>query len=361
MNPNDEDGGESSVQVQEQRTGDGESRTRQPKVEDLRREHLENRAGIEQVLRTLPRSDDYDAAKPTLQADGKSLEATGVALNHIPDFLRPTYIKIVNLISKPDERLNKKREQVQDVVSNLDGITKELTAVLFGPGYKGVEGKVGGLHKKYLDAGDARYKCAKAIVSLDEEINKTYSRIKSTESALSDLVVDSVQNNKIPELHEILAGYKFDLDRYEDIKGDLEGNLEAYDKEIQCTAINIKATRELRDYARDAVNMTTGDLKRSKIDTSHREYTRSITALMPELRKKLTGYGEMLKVFQEEQRRQLDDVVTTTEQTLQPLLTDGVSHDPFKYHQGKKEKDSERISARAQEILKNPFGDMYKV
>ncbi len=325
---------------------------------ELRQQHNENKITLDNLLKGVYRG---NGARPqsavSAERQEKRLNESGLNLDHIPEFLRPAYVKVYNLVQGPASRLERNRAGVEEIVTQLESIEEEVTKALYGGNYTGLSGRLGGLHREYQTMADDRFKCAKAINALREEANATHQRIRKTEAFLGP----QTEPGEIKETNEILIGYRFDLERYEGIRGDLEGDLDGYDKGIRYLQRDIEAATHFRNYVRSISQKARNALKVNQGTRSQVGYTEAIAELIPALQRKLEEHFTMAKDFKEKSDGDLGRVISITQQPLDVPVLEEDGPSPFHGMQVEDEKQSERISQRVDEILRKPYGDIYKV
>lgn len=325
---------------------------------ELKQQHAESKSTLDGILRTICRG---NGATPQgikdLGKQEKKLEQTGIHLDYVPEFLRPLYIKAFNLVQGPVSRLEKSKEGIEELATQLEEIEEEVTKTLYGANYTGLSGRLGGIHKEYQTMADDRFKCAKAIDSLKKEASATHQRIKKTE----EISESKTEPEEIKEIHENLVGYRFDLERYEGIKRELEGNLEGYDQGIVSLQRDIEAATRFRNHLRRISQEARNALKVNKGARSQIDYTKMVSDLIPVLQNRLEEYIGMVRDFREKSNGDLGNIVSITQHTLNVPAPEEGGPSPFQGMEVEDEKRSVKISQRVEEILKKPYGDIYKV
>lgn len=327
-------------------------------VEGVRAQHDRAKSSLEAELK-----DVYHGTE-AMPHTGKDLErkqdkltSTGINLDHVPVSLQSAYVALTNLINTPDSRLMKKKESIEDIVGKLGEIESGVTVALYGANYTGISGKLGGLHKEYQQKADDRLKCAQALTHLKEEIKATYGRIDSTKQLMAEAMNKDHETVKTASTN--LVGYGFDLNRFEGIRTDLEGDFAGYDQEIKALRRDIDAAARFRNHLRQLSQTTRNALKVNKGTHSEIRYTQMVSKLIPDLQDKLKGYIAMIGDFRAVNNSEVEHLVSVTQETVTvPTLEEEVAN-PFKDAEIAAEQRSEEISQRVDEILKDPFSDVY--
>ena len=86
-----------------------------------------------------------------------------------------------------------------------------------------------------------------------------------------------------------------------------------------------------------------------------------MSQLIPALQKRLGDYIGMIGDFSEKSKAEMGYVVGVTQQSFEIPTPDDDGISPFQGMQVADEKRSEEVSQQVQEILKNPYGDIYKI
>ena len=323
----------------------------------LKQQHQEQKGGLEVMLKGLYRENGTQPPTKELEKNDKKLRESGINIDHVPEFLRPAYIKVVNLIQSPTTRIEKNKSGVDDLVTQLESVEEEVTKTLYGPNYTGLSGKLGGLRKEIQVTADERHKTARAIDRLGNEIKETYQRIKKTTTALGT----ETDPEKIKEINDHLIGYHFDLERYEGIKQDLEGNIKGYKSTIKSLRQDIQVATHFRNYVRDVAQKARNALKVHQSSRSQVGYTELVSQLIPALQQRLGEYLGMMGDFTEKSNSEISYVVGVTQKSFDVPMPDDDGPSPFEGMLVANEKRSEEVSREVKEILKDPYGDIYKM
>lgn len=83
-------------------------------------------------------------------------------------------------------------------------------------------------YQTYQTMVDKRFRCAKAIIGLEEEVNALHQKIKETKEAQKQ----EIKPEKIKGINETVISYMLDLERHEMMKINLIDNLFDYNEEI---------------------------------------------------------------------------------------------------------------------------------
>jgi len=344
-------------------TDEGQTTTVQYTPEALKQEHNSAKSTLEKMINNIFNAKGKEPTAESVKNIGKKdekLEKAGIDTENIPEVLKKPYIKMINFVYSPEKRFKNQKVEVENLVQGLEGIQTELTEILYGTGYNGSSGKLGGLHKEYQQLADRRFECAKALSSLEEEINSTYQRIENTKEILKEKIA-AKEYDKVKQVNNDMIGFKFDLTRYEDIKKELQGELEGVNNAVIAVNYDVKAAECLRDYVRDQGQKARNELKTHRSTGRELDHTKLIADFIPKLQQKLNQYIQMGEDFKDHNDRKMEDVVNLTTHQVQVRDRDGERKNPFENYQKGNEERSDRISGLAQSILQDPYSDIYKI
>lgn len=340
-------------------------------VEQLRQEHYQGKSGIEQRLNEIQRDDTLPLKErlQSLKLPDTRLENSGIGeLEYVPDFMKPTYIKLINLVKNPQSRYKHKVEGLKDYIQELDSIKTELTGNLYGEQFKSGNTsrgrKVSGLHGELKNLGMKRFQYASAIQSLENEINSTYQRAQNADSQLTALLSNPgaiEQSTKVSELADDVACYKFDLEWYQDRQHDLISSIEGLDTNVGVVQLEIAAATTTRHYVRDLIQSAEVELRKASGSRTQIDYTGRLLELLPELTGKIKDIGKMRHDLREVEndRLRVAAELTSGGYKLEAQSGDEPLPEFFDRQQKLSEERKDRVTNRVKEILKNPFGDIY--
>lgn len=345
-----------------ERTDDGQTTTVQYTPESLKQEHNSAKSTLDKIINGIFNANGKEPTAESIKNIGKKdekLEQSGIDTENIPDILKKPYIKMINFVYSPEKRFKNQKEEVENLANGLEGIKIELTEILYGAGYNGSSGKLNGLSKEYHQLAKRRFDCAKALKSLEEEINGTSQRIEKTKEILKERLV-AKDYDKMEQINTDMIGFKFDLTRYEDIKKELQGELEGVNYAVTSVNYDIKAAECLRDYVRDQGQKARNELKIYRSTGRELNHTKLIADFIPKLQEQLNKYRDMGKDFREHNNNQMKEIVDLTTQQVQVGEPNEQLSDPFENYHKNNEERSDKISELTQKILENPYEDIYK-
>ena len=278
--------------------------------EDLKKDHTKGKQLLSGMVDGIlgKRKTTGDLGKAVAKED-QVLSQAGINLDNVPDVFKSFYVRVYNMVNKPDTRFKDKREGIDNLIKELDQVSEEMSQKLFGSNYGSInQSEFGGLYGELLSSGEKRKEHADAIIGLEDEVNNTYQRIEQAKQLLGTVKDPKGKH----ELHKDLVGYHADLDSYKRKKEDISTNLQSLDYTINSKKVEIDGLKSLQKWVgRQAVEAKKTLAKYQKTSNNH-EYLKSLTGLISQLDNNLQDFREIAKIFDQSQDRQQAEMASAT-------------------------------------------------
>ncbi len=331
-----------------------------PDPKTLWSEHVKGMEYIDTLVQES--SEEYSspgAASRAMTRSTETLGKSGIRLDHVPELVKPLYIKAYNLFRTPHQRLAGRKEDLAELVEEAHAVEEEISEILYGSEYSRDHTKMDGLQGKFIETMATRRKCAKAVKELEKEICAAYDKRKTVEATLKQKGQEP-DTREIKRLHSNIVMYSQSITGYKGLKQKFLTRIEALDQKVENYQKGIEVATAVYNFVQQHRMNVEAYMEGTDINIRELEALTKIGDIVPRFQDKIKVLDGMVKDFYKAMGDRMTAAVRMTESKLDvpkgytlPGFVNGLKTST--------EIQNDEMERRVDQILDNPYAEMYKV
>ncbi len=326
----------------------------------VRGEHARGTEYIDNLVQES--SEEYSspgAANRAMVRSTETLDRSGLKLDNVPEFIKPLYVRAYNLFKNPHQRLAGRKEDLAKLVEEAKGIEDNVSEILYGSEYSRDRSKMDGLQGKFIETMATRRKSAKAIKELEKEINTTYGRRKTVEDVLKQKGQEP-DTTEIKRLHSDIVMYTQSIATYKGLKQKFLTRIDALDQKVTNYQKGIEVATAVYNFVQQHRMNVEAYMEGTDINIKELEALTKIGDIIPAFQGRMKELDGMVKDFYKALGDRMTAAVKMTESKLDvpkgyalPGFVNGI--------RANTDVKNDEMERRVDQILDNPYAEMYKV
>lgn len=288
--------------------------------------------------------------------EAEKLAEAGLDVDKVPEFMRPLYIRMQNLLRNPERRFKNQKVGLESLVSGLREVEQDVKDIIYGRDYNPSKGEASGLYGALMVMGQRRHDFAKAVGELEQEIAATYQREQETNMTLKAATTFEEKD----KLNRAKVSFHYDRESYEQTKREIIRELKKVDDAVTETVLQKKEMDSLKTYLADQIDTAERVLGNYQTTGRTHDFTKAIADIVPKMQDQLKAFIHIGDAFESYSNGQRAAIAKVTQCGLDVSTEKKPRPDPFEGAAVKREKDDERIMARVKAITDNPFDDIFE-
>ena len=229
------------------------------KPEDLLEQQDEGKYRLGEEHKVL---DDYINGGLVPHDSDQQYETAGLDMKYLtrlPESVKNLAVAGINLISTPEGRYDKMRENLEGRIGSLETKSEQVYKNLYGAHFPNLKGKkLGGVEGKIKELCDERYSLTRAHEALTEEQGETFSRIKE----MGDLLKSASNKEDQESLITSNLQLQIDLKNYKKAEEKIQDRFAS----IEYQMVNLKEQKHQYLSEIDVIDKEIHDIRNCLVD-----------------------------------------------------------------------------------------------